>query len=517
VVLPRSTSSVRRVWVLGFLLFSGLGATWAIATPVLSNPDEPAHSVKAASVVRGELVPPKLAQPDEGPGSLLRGGFTTEVDVPYAYTYQTSELPLCYIYDAREPATCAPTFVDDDRPATWVTLTGRDPPTYYAAVGWTTLLDTGRAGFYGMRLASAAGNGALLATALAAVATLRRGRLMAVGVLVAMSPQVFILAGSINPNGLEAAAGVCAWATLAALLVHDGERLPAPLLAGAGVSCSLLALTRPLSTLWFAVIALTLLVALGRWHDVSRRWRERNVKVLVATVGVASVGGVLWTLLSDNLGNMGGYEPRGLAPWDAIQHSLRLTPAYLRQMVAAFGWQRVEGPWPLAWAWGLLVLALLGAALRWGARRSAVTAIGLLAFVVLVPTVLQAPVAESIGFTWSGRYGLAIAAGVPILATLATGLAGRLTMRTTRWIAGAAVAAFAVGQVVAHGASTRRYVVGVDGPLQYLTATGWGPPLPAVVLLLAVIALASGLAVLTFRVATDEIATEELATEELRR
>lgn len=501
-VVPMPTEF--RVWVLGFLLFSGVGATWAIATPVLSNPDEPAHSVKAASVVRGELVPPKVPQPDEGPGSLLRGGFTTEVDVPYAYTWQTSQLPLCYIYDAREPATCAPPFLEDDRPAKWVTLTGRYPPTYYAAVGWTTLLDTGRAGFYGMRLASAALNGALLATALAAVASLRRGRLMAVGVLVAASPQVFLLAGSINPNGLEAAAGLCAWTTLAALLVHDGERLPGPLLVGAGAACSMLAFTRPLSTLWFAVIAVTLLAALGRWRDIAARFRQRNVQIVIAAVAVATVAGLLWTLLSDNLGNMGGYEPRGLGPWDAIQHSLRLTPAYLRQMVAAFGWQRVEGPWPLAWSWGLLVLALLGAAVRWGVRRPAVAAAGLLAFVVLIPTVLQAPIAEEIGFTWSGRYGLAIGAGVPVLAALATGLSGRLSRPATRRLAGAAVALVAIGQVIAHAASMRRYVAGVDGPLNYLAADGWRPPLPALVLLLAMTGLAAGLAVLTFRVATED-------------
>lgn len=503
--MPRSTSSVLVVWVLGFLLFSGMAATWSLATPVLSNPDEPAHSVKAASVVRGELVPPKVPQPDEGPGSLLRGGFTTEVDVPYAYTWQTSQLPLCYIYDAREPATCAPPFVDDDRPAKWVTLTGRYPPTYFAAVGWTTLLDTGRAGFYGMRLASAALNGALLATALAAVASLRRGRLMAVGVLVATTPQVFMLAGSINPNGLEAAAGVCAWTTLTALLVHDGDRLPGPLLVGAGIACSLLAFTRPLSAFWFAVIVVTLLAALGRWRDIADRLRARNVQVLVAGVAVATAAGALWTILADNLDNMGGYEPRGLAPWDAIQHSLRLTPAYLRQMVAAFGWQRVEGPWPLAWAWGVLVLALVGAALGWGARRSAFTVVGLLAFVVLIPTVLQAQLAEEIGFTWSGRYGLAVGAGVPILATLATGLSGRLAPERTRWLAGGILAAVATGQVVAHLASTRRYVVGTDGPLVYLGAAGWQPPVPAAVLLVAVIGLGAGLAVLTFRVATEEL------------
>ena len=102
-----------RVFLLAFVAFGVLGATWAFASPVLSNPDEAAHSVKAAATVRGQLVPPKERQPDDGPGGLLRGGFTTRVHVPYSYTWQTSRLPLCYIYDADAPAGCASDFGDD--------------------------------------------------------------------------------------------------------------------------------------------------------------------------------------------------------------------------------------------------------------------------------------------------------------------------------------------------------------------------------------------------------------------
>ncbi|HEX5586099.1 MAG TPA: DUF2142 domain-containing protein, partial [Acidimicrobiia bacterium] len=346
---------------------------------MLSNSDEPAHSVKAAALMEGELSPPKTPLPDDGPGALLRGGFTTVVHVPEAYTRQTSELPLCYIYDATKSAACAPRFVADDRPELWTTVVGRYPPTYYAAVGWVTTFDTGAIGFYAMRLLSAALCAALLAGSLAAAATTRRTRFMAVGVLLACTPMVYVLAGSINPNALEAAAGICAWATLAAALVHPADRLlPKPLLLGVGASCVLLALTRPLSTLWLAVIAVGVLAALGRWRDIVERLREPAVRVVVALVGVAAVAGVVWTVLANSLGNQSGYEPRGLDLLHVVKHSLALTPSYLRQMVAAFGWQRVQGPWPLSWAWGFLILVVVGAALRWGARRLAFTAVGLL-------------------------------------------------------------------------------------------------------------------------------------------
>ena len=329
---------------------------------------------------------------------------------------------------------------------------------------------------------------------------------MAVGVLLACTPMVFVLAGSINPNALEAAAAICAWATLAAALVHPGDRLPKPLLVGIGVSCALLAVTRPLSTLWLAVIAIGVLAALGRGQVIAARLREPGVRVVVAVVGVAAASGALWTVFSDNLDNNSGYEPRGLELFDVIKHSLALTPAYLRQMVGVFGWQRVQAPWPVPWAWGLLIVAILAAALRWGTRRMAWAAVGLMVLVVLTPTILQAPTAGEIGFVWSGRYGLAMAAGVPILATLAVGSAGRLGWHGLRRFAFVLVAVAAGGQVVAHAASMRRYVVGVRGPLEYLTASGWDPPLPAAVLLVLVIGCASGLAVLTYRVATTDVA-----------
>jgi hypothetical protein len=40
------------------------------------------------------------------------------------------------------------------------------------------------------------------------------------------------------------------------------------------------------------------------------------------------------------------------------------------------------------------------------------------------------------------------------------------------------MAAFAVGQIYAHIVAIRRFAVGVHGPLNWLTASGWDPPVP---------------------------------------
>ena len=197
-----------RVWLGAFACFFVLGATWAFASPLLSVPDEPAHLVKSAAVARGELTGRKIAIRDEGPGSIFRGGFTVVVDVPLSYAWQTSEIPNCFIYDPTTPAGCAPEFRDQPEEVTWTTWVGEYPPTYYAAVGWATLVDTGRNGVYLARLVSAAISAAFLATAFACALTSARHRVLALGVVLAATPMTLFLAGSINPNGLEIAAAV---------------------------------------------------------------------------------------------------------------------------------------------------------------------------------------------------------------------------------------------------------------------------------------------------------------------
>jgi hypothetical protein len=535
-----------RVFVLAFVAFAALGGTWALASPVLSNPDEPAHSVKAAGVVRGELVPPKEPLPDEGPGGLLRGGFTTLVEVPYSYTWQSSNLPLCYIYDASAAAGCAHGFGADpevlctryDRGAPescpppvdegsdlarWTTLIGRYPPPYYAAVGWPTLLDPGRVGFYAMRFLSVGVNAALLAAALACAAAVRRLRFLAIGVIVAATPMTLILTGAINPNGIEISAAICTWVALTVALLSDDERLPRGVLVALAAGAVALAWARPLATLWLAVIALTTLVAFGDRVRLATRLRGRPERITIAVIGVASLGAAAWTLFSDNLDNNAGYEPRGLGLWSATRHSLGLTPSYLRQMVAVFGWQREPAPLLLSLAWGAAALALVAVAVwpRRGSERGSdvgsdvgsdrasppagvgwrprATILALVALAVLLPTIMQAPTAERFGFVWSGRYALAVAAGVPIMSAAMIGMR-RLSPTVTRALAGALVVVVAVGQVVAHWANMRRYVVGLDGPVVYLGQDGWLPPLGAPVLLAVVVASAGALAWLCFRI-----------------
>ena len=65
-----------------------LASAWAIASPISSGPDEPAHLIKAASVVRGELVGPQ-------------GSYGNEVTVPKYVAWRTPRRASCSILKCR--------------------------------------------------------------------------------------------------------------------------------------------------------------------------------------------------------------------------------------------------------------------------------------------------------------------------------------------------------------------------------------------------------------------------------
>ena len=85
-----------RVLVLSFLSVFALTVLWSLASPLMSVPDEPAHTVKAAAVARGEL----LGETDGAQGSAM----TVTVPEYIAATHEQT----CYKHQRQIPASCAP-------------------------------------------------------------------------------------------------------------------------------------------------------------------------------------------------------------------------------------------------------------------------------------------------------------------------------------------------------------------------------------------------------------------------
>ena len=93
----RPQPSGRRVFWLAFTLLMVVTAAWSLASPIAAGPDENAHVIKAAAVVRGDLRgTPSPVDPGEG-----------RVTVPALYAL-TLTYPECFIFHGARPAGCAP-------------------------------------------------------------------------------------------------------------------------------------------------------------------------------------------------------------------------------------------------------------------------------------------------------------------------------------------------------------------------------------------------------------------------
>src|SRR5262249_47337786 len=166
--------------------------------------DEHDHVVRAAGVVRGQILVPPTYQKDDGgyqsvPASLVPPNFDC-------------------MRKRSEPATCLGTPPNDRTPRDVHTRAARYNPIYYAVVGWPLLPLPSMAGIIVTRLLNALLCAVILATALVTMWPLRRYRFMFLAMLLAVSPMVLSLNGLVNPNGVEIDAAILLWVALLRLL-----------------------------------------------------------------------------------------------------------------------------------------------------------------------------------------------------------------------------------------------------------------------------------------------------------
>lgn len=471
-------AAVRLRWCIITASFFAMCALWAVATPAMSSPDEPSHTIKAVAVARGQLTGTVGPRPTTWmvPGALT----TVHVPVDYAVVPGLN----CYATLPEQPASCMPAILDDHTTIVEAsTAAGHYPPLYYALVGWPSRLLPADPGILVMRLVSAAVSTAFVVAGLVALRAVRASRIVWWGAITALTPMALFLFSTINPNGLEISAALAAWASSWAVFGARG-RIPRHTLVIAAVSFAVLANVRGLSPLWALVIVTLSLLGSGRARIL---WAERRRLVVgsFAYVAVVSMPSVLWSVRYGTLltgeGLWPAYGDKVLAVTDMV---LSLSKQY-EQMIGNLGW--FDSPVPLltllVWTVSLGMLAAL--ALQRRGQVSAKVALGvLLVGVVVGPMLVQLPGAEDAGLVWQGRYTLPIAIGLPLLAAwiLAPGegdeepTAARLSRGMTAALGGAGALAF-------YGAA-RRYAVGAGGPYA-TTEPAWSSNLgfmPAVVL-----------------------------------
>lgn len=465
-----------RAFLLAFAVFFGLTACWSLASPMFSGPDETSHLVKAAATVRGEFAGRRGYVQEEmfqGPSEQPTRSFR----VPAAYAAQVFP---CFAFQVLVTPAC-----EDGRPEhppsrtgslTMYTTAGHYNPVYYALVGWPSLVFTGVHGMYLLRLASAFVNSLLLAAAVSLAALWRRPGFLVAGLLTAVTPMVLFLDGMVNPNGLEITSAVLAWVAALSLAMRPDPALLRRRVITLVIAGALLVNVRPLGYEWLAaILAVSALVAAGRGAlgavlRCGTTWRS------LAAAGPALVFGLWWTL--DNGDDAKVPFVRGNALLPAAHSTLNAIQWHIQCMIAQFGWVDTSPPVVTYDLWIGVTMLLALAAVALGRWRQIVGVLAMGLGVVAVPVLAQGVEAAHIGLVWQGRYLLAFAVGLPLLAgaVLADRAdAATLALWVDRRVFVTAGTVLTFADLFAFFRALRRYMTGLNGHLLLRHIT-WQPP-----------------------------------------
>ena len=395
------------MWWAGLLLFFTLAAAWALATPYNATYDEHDHVVRAAGVVRGQiLVPPSYGKGD--------GGI---VDVPASLVPPN---PTCMVVSiSPPPASCLGTPPDDSRLVPVHSRAARYNPVYYAVVGWPLLAFPNMTGVLLARLLSAALCAALLATALALLWPLRSNRLLLLALLVAVSPIVTALNGLVNPGGVAIAAAILMWVALLRLLTEEGPdrtRLAA-ITAGAAAA---IVLTRVEGIVLVGAIAVLAWVAVGLRRPERIRWTPGTIAAAATVPAAVALCGT-WMLIS----RVASFGTQGLPPPKPFTERVLTIVEYnfdywLRGTIGLFGYGTIGLPLWAYWAWTTVAGALLVAGFAYAGRwRLGYTMLAVPVLCFVLGFALDIYMSGSVGYYMQGRYMLPLWVGAFFLAAWA--------------------------------------------------------------------------------------------------
>ena len=291
---------------------------------------------------------------------------------------------------------------------------------------------------------------------------LRRTFFAGLAFLAIATPTTLFLSGSVNPNALEVASGSALLAVLLLLVAGTPLRRIGPALTLVATSGFLLANLRGLSPLWMALIAVLALIAASPGR-IRALFSTRVAWVALGVLAAGAATGVLWTIKTDSLDQMGSFQGAGTSPLQAFVTML-LDKSPDPGMIALFGWLDTTAPSAVYAIWSFLVLAVVLTAVIVARGRMLVAVLVSVAGFFLLPAIVQAASIHTTGYIWQGRYSLIAYACVLVVSAFAIAsselpLATAVKPLVTRAVLtlGGLVA---VGQAFAFAATLKRYAVG---------------------------------------------------------
>ncbi|HEU5222613.1 MAG TPA: DUF2142 domain-containing protein [Candidatus Lumbricidophila sp.] len=473
--IRRSVARARTFWA-AFLLCLATSSLWAIATPVFSVPDENAHVAKAVAQVRGDFL-----------GRVEAGHSGRVVDLPPGYDY--NHAVQCYIFVERQSADCPAKFGDGSGARTFDTWVATYNPIYYEIVGWPSCLLSGESGVRAMRLMSAVLGSILVALAAQALLARRTERWAPTAVLGLLMPIPAYFIGSVNPQGVEIAAGAAFFAVTLRLLQRrrdEGPGTPIGLWLAATLAGAFLVNARAIGPLWLLVLTALAATVVG-WRWLGRLLSQRRTWPWLGGLGVASVFSLVWTLATGaaaGQASVGDVPLVGASPVTGFITMLRATDSWLVQWFGVFGW--LDTILPIgAYLIPGLCLGLLVVLAAVSSRRGAWAVITTTLVCVFVPAIVQGAQISRTGLIWQGRYGVVLYLALPMIASLALswwrhGGLDALSVRLT-WFVAVGVGIFSV---LSFAYTVRRFWLGIPSDGNPGIGT-WMPPIHPVILIAA--------------------------------
>lgn len=478
-MLSRVTSSARLTFVVAWIALTLASAAWAATTPLSASPDEPSHMIRAASVVRGEII-----------GENTKDPALKKVEVPIGISKAWKW--TCYAYQPTVSAACIPPTVNGLELRSAPTSAGLYNPIYYAIVGLPSLvLENTRLDVYAMRALSGLLSSFFLAFTFVVLFRMMRPLLAGVTFFAALTPMVLFLNGSVNPNSIEIAGGEALAVGLLAVSLGKAGKSQTAILAVTAAAGVLLANSRGLSPLWMALIGIAVFI-IAPFSNIRKLMRQRNVIIALSFMAAGVVFAALWILLTGTLSAMGTFAGAGQTTPIRAFFVMLVDQSADPGIIGFFGWLDTPAPNLVFVIWSCLIGGLLILSVSVVTGRARLAVLFSLATLFLGPPIIQAASVEKSGYIWQGRYTLVAVATAVIFASVALGMSARWpSVRRSVEIRVVSVigALVIVGQLDSLVGALRRYSApGSASVFTFLTAPAWAPPagaLPWLVLSLA--------------------------------
>jgi hypothetical protein len=481
---------------------------WILGNPRSAGPDEPAHMVASAGLVRGDRDGRPNPDPN-APGTRL-------FDVPGMVGAPD---PSCWTsgvqFDPNIPAAC-----ENSQPLSTATQAMSSssynyPPWAFLLPGLASFVPSAGGYAYLARLLNAVVAIALVSISLTVLA--RRRRLDAAALLLGLTPIAWFTFGVVNPSATAIGGGVALWT---ALLHRRGRRLDWLAVAGWGA----VLLARRDGAVW---ATLTVLVccwvlrtrpsALSASFGKAARWaslalallcpitplingeRGFNLALSLAPLSIVAVELLLRgadRIASEAARRVYWWYTGGAAlllaalaatmrPGGFKLHTFRLivwnTSRHLRQLVGELGWLSAPVPTIAVMAFWATIGVLVGVALL-EHRQAATTYLAALGAAVVTAWMLELGQGADYGQYWQGRYTMPFAVGLPLLLVWRPEGWSPARMRSlTTPIAWVAWVVWAILNI-AFVAAQHRWGVGVNGSWSPSDWDNWGAPVQPVVL-----------------------------------